>query len=87
MENWHEYIFFENSKSIGFSVYLDSQGDIEPPCSNYGQQLSGHLGASATQAFGPHPHLLKRIRILTWLICTKHLRSAKAEECPSSTQL
>lgn len=37
MENWHEYIFFENSKSIGLSVYLDSQSNTESHYSKYAQ--------------------------------------------------
>lgn len=36
MENWLEYIFFENTKSTGLSVYLDSQCNRESSYSKYG---------------------------------------------------
>lgn len=63
MENWHEYIFFENSKSIGLSVYLDSQSNIESHYSKYGQWTSStHLTqvTGEMQARGPHPRPIKR---------------------------
>lgn len=74
--------------SIGFSVYFDSQSDVEPHSSKYGQSTSNtHIikKASEMQILRPHPRPIEGNlyfnKISGDLYAQEDLRSANVEEC------